>query len=92
MRDEENLLILQIESPKAVENVERLLDVEGIETTKMARDLGVNAVFVLIPYFLIPQPMVIINKPGAGGVMGAEFVIRSKPDGLHDLFRAGIGP
>ena len=30
-RNEENLLILQIESPKAVENVEKMLDVEGID-------------------------------------------------------------
>jgi 2-keto-3-deoxy-L-rhamnonate aldolase RhmA len=30
-RNEENILMLQIESPKAVENVERLLDVEGID-------------------------------------------------------------
>jgi len=30
-RNEENILMLQIESPKGVENVERMLDVEGID-------------------------------------------------------------
>jgi tripartite-type tricarboxylate transporter receptor subunit TctC len=27
------------------------------------------------------QPMVVVNKPGAGGVLGADFVANSKPDG-----------
>ncbi len=25
--------------------------------------------------------MVIVTKPGAGGIMGVEYVVRSKPDG-----------
>jgi len=33
-----------------------------------------------------PQPLIIVDKPGAGGVLGTEFVIRSKPDGYTVLF------
>ena len=38
-----------------------------------------------------PQPMLIINKPGAGGVLGEEFVIRSKPDGYTIYIGQGSG-
>jgi tripartite-type tricarboxylate transporter receptor subunit TctC len=38
-----------------------------------------------------PQPMLIIDKPGAGGVQGTEYVVRSKPDGYTVLFAYGSG-
>jgi tripartite-type tricarboxylate transporter receptor subunit TctC len=38
-----------------------------------------------------PQPLVVINKPGAGGIVAAADVVSSKPDGyklafLYDMF------
>jgi tripartite-type tricarboxylate transporter receptor subunit TctC len=41
------------------------------------------------------QPMVVVNKPGAGGSIAAADLISSKPDGykvivLGNLFRAGV--
>lgn len=41
---------------------------------------------VLGKYF--PQPMVVINKPGAGGVIGSYEVISSKPDAYTVLFNS----
>jgi tripartite-type tricarboxylate transporter receptor subunit TctC len=34
----------------------------------------------------IGQPIVVENKPGAGGIVGAEFVAQAKPDGYTMLY------
>src|SRR5262252_9705515 len=36
------------------------------------------------------QPLVIDNRPGAGGVLGAELAAKSAPDG-YTLFLGGVG-
>src|ERR1041384_4801284 len=36
------------------------------------------------------QPVVIDNKPGAGGAVGAELAAKAPPDG-YTLFLAGVG-
>ncbi len=38
-----------------------------------------------------PQPMVIVNKPGGGGVVGTEQIVRSKPDGYNMYIAYGSG-
>jgi tripartite-type tricarboxylate transporter receptor subunit TctC len=38
-----------------------------------------------------PQPMVIVNKPGGGGVVGTEQIVRSKPDGYNVYIGYGSG-
>jgi tripartite-type tricarboxylate transporter receptor subunit TctC len=53
-------------------------------------DLLARAVEKIWPNYS-PQPMVIINKPGGGGVVGTEFVVRSKPDGYTLFLGYGSG-
>jgi tripartite-type tricarboxylate transporter receptor subunit TctC len=53
-------------------------------------DLLARAVEKIWPKYS-PQPMVIVNKPGGGGVVGTEFVVRSKPDGYTLFLGYGSG-
>ena len=53
-------------------------------------DLLARAVEKVWPKYS-PQPLVIINKPGGGGVVGTEFVVRSKPDGYTLFLGYGSG-
>jgi tripartite-type tricarboxylate transporter receptor subunit TctC len=53
-------------------------------------DLLARAVEKIWPKYS-PQPIVIINKPGGGGVVGTEFVVRSKPDGYTLYLGYGSG-
>jgi tripartite-type tricarboxylate transporter receptor subunit TctC len=53
-------------------------------------DLLARAVEKIWPKYS-SQPMVIVNKPGGGGVVGTEFVVRSKPDGYTLFLGYGSG-
>jgi len=52
-------------------------------------DLAARAIGRFLPNYL-GQQVVIVNKPGAGGAVGMETIIRSKPDG-YSLLMASIG-
>jgi tripartite-type tricarboxylate transporter receptor subunit TctC len=54
-----------------------------------ASDQAARAVARFAPNYL-GQQMIVVNKPGAGGAVGMETVIRSKPDG-YTLLSASIG-
>jgi tripartite-type tricarboxylate transporter receptor subunit TctC len=53
-------------------------------------DLLARAVEKIWPKYA-PQPLVVINKPGGGGVVGTEFVVRSKADGYTLYLGYGSG-
>jgi tripartite-type tricarboxylate transporter receptor subunit TctC len=54
-----------------------------------ATDLAARAVAKVLPKY-IGQQLIIINKPGAGGAVGMESLVRSKPDG-YTMIMASIG-
>jgi tripartite-type tricarboxylate transporter receptor subunit TctC len=54
-----------------------------------ASDLAARAIARYIPKY-IGQQLVVVNKAGAGGAVGMESLIRSKPDG-YTMFGASIG-
>lgn len=53
-------------------------------------DLLARAVEKIWPKYS-SQPLVVVNKPGGGGVVGTEFVVRSKPDGYTLFLGYGSG-
>lgn len=55
----------------------------GGGTDLMARTLAA----VSQPHF--PVPLVVVNRPGAGGALAADFVARQKPDGYTLLVAGG---
>ncbi len=54
-----------------------------------ASDLAARAIAKVLPKY-IGQQIIIVNKPGAGGAVGMESLVRSKPDG-YTMILASIG-
>ncbi|MBW2057909.1 MAG: tripartite tricarboxylate transporter substrate binding protein [Deltaproteobacteria bacterium] len=54
-----------------------------------ATDLAARILTSVIPEFL-NQAVVVVNKPGAGGAVGFDFVRRSRPDG-YTMMMTAIG-
>jgi tripartite-type tricarboxylate transporter receptor subunit TctC len=53
-------------------------------------DLLARAIAQVAPKYF-PQPLVVVNKTGGGGIPGRVDVVRSKPDGYTLLFGWGSG-
>lgn len=53
-------------------------------------DVLARAVAQVAPKYF-PQPVVVVNKPGGGGIPGRVEVVRAKPDGYTLLFGWGSG-
>lgn len=53
-------------------------------------DMLGRAIASIIPKYL-PEPMVVVNKPGGSGMIGVDYVLKSKPDG-YTLGTTSAGP
>jgi tripartite-type tricarboxylate transporter receptor subunit TctC len=53
-------------------------------------DVLARAISQVAPRFF-PQPMVVVNKAGGGGIPGRVDVVKSRPDGYNLLFGWGSG-
>lgn len=55
-----------------------------------SHDLTARAV-VSVAHQYLGQPLVVVLKPGGGGAVGSQYVIKAKPDG-YTLLLGGTGP
>ena len=53
-------------------------------------DVLARAIAQVAPKYF-PQPLVVVNKPGGGGIPGRVDVARSKAGRLHPALRLGLG-
>src|SRR5512136_1874270 len=53
-------------------------------------DVMARAIATVAPKYF-PQPLVVINKPGGGGIPGRVEVVKSKADGYNILVGWGSG-
>ena len=55
-----------------------------------SHDLTARAIASVAQQYL-GQPLLVVLKPGGGGAVGSQYVIRAKPDG-YTIMLGGTGP